>query len=204
MSIQIFGFMSALYDKVWHDLSCWGSQLALYTDNCHIVGEGEGFFLFFILFYFFAGGRGKCEEKNWGVWITATCSLQAYIYQIGSKTTFQFNSEHHITLKHFRATNPTMTTRNFLKIRYQFGHWQNASMKFGFLPGFRRLCWQPKQVFGSLYRLFATESDMSSKGVIGNKWWYDLARWGDETRVSPHTQHSVGSSHTRALHLGHV
>lgn len=72
------------------------------------------------------------------------------------------------------------------------------------LPGFRRLNWQPKQVLGRLRGLLETDGDTSSKAVIGNKWWYDLAKWGEETRVRPHIWHSVGNSQTRALHRGQV
>lgn len=44
------------------------------------------------------------------------------------------------------------------------------------IPGFRRLCWQPKQVFGRERGSFETDGDTSSNGVMGNKWWYDLAK----------------------------
>jgi hypothetical protein len=35
----------------------------------------------------------------------------------------------------------------------------------------------------------------------GNRWWYDLARCGDDISVSEHTWHSEGSSETIARHL---
>ena len=35
----------------------------------------------------------------------------------------------------------------------------------------------------------------------GNRWWYERARWGAETRVSPQPRHSTGSSQYLALHF---
>ena len=72
------------------------------------------------------------------------------------------------------------------------------------LPWLRRLCWQPKQVLGKLRLESFWDGVTSSNITIGNKWWYDLAKWGEEIRVNPHTRHSVGSSQTRTLHLGQV
>lgn len=71
-------------------------------------------------------------------------------------------------------------------------------------PGFKRLCWQPKQFLGRRCWLGTIKGATSSNGVTGNKWWYDLAKWGEETRVNPQIRHSVGNSQTRALHLGQV
>lgn len=72
------------------------------------------------------------------------------------------------------------------------------------IPWLRRLCWQPKQVLGKLRLESFWDGVTSSNITIGNRWWYDLAKWGEEIRVNPHTRHSVGSSQTRTLHLGQV
>ena len=48
----------------------------------------------------------------------------------------------------------------------------------------------------------SSAGDTSWKGRTGNRWWYDRARWGDDTSVSPQTWHAVGSSSTRACVRG--
>lgn len=45
---------------------------------------------------------------------------------------------------------------------------------------------------------------ISSKLWTGNKWWYDLAKCGDDTSVSPHTSQSLGSSQTFEAHRGQM
>jgi len=56
------------------------------------------------------------------------------------------------------------------------------------LPWLRRLCWQPKQVLWKLrLQSFWDDGVTSSNITIGNRWWYDLAKWGEEIRVNPHT-----------------
>jgi hypothetical protein len=73
------------------------------------------------------------------------------------------------------------------------------------LPWLRRLCWQPKQVLVKLWLgSFWDDGEISANGTIGKRWWYDLAKWGEEIRVNPQMRHSVGSSQTRTLHLGQV
>ena len=44
----------------------------------------------------------------------------------------------------------------------------------------------------------------SKKLSTGKRWWYDLARCGDETSVNPQTSQSVGNSHIFDEHLGHM
>lgn len=110
-------------------------------------------------------------------------------------------------------TRENSTYTSFSKVRFtkckllavkQHNHWMAVNISY--LPGSRRLCWHPKQFFGSIWwgPIGREGRDTSSNGVIGKRWWNDLAKWGEETRVRPQMRHSVGNSQTRALHLGQV